>query len=246
MSKNSNLARRSINSDIDLDYLPKKAARKVVTRSPHRSVGIMACSWIQEIGIEYESQLERRFLQLALVSPHIKKIIHQPFKFEYTEHEKSRSYIPDFLLFFKDGGKIVVEVKPAKFVEKNRGKFNYAKSVLSQKKIPFVVVTDKQIHAGTAASSAALLLRYARGQISERSHVSCMQVAHAATGSISLGSLMKEADVSFGEVLHLIARGHLSTPAPLSIDVATPITPTAQGEENGTICFCNWFNVTPW
>lgn len=234
------------NSDIDQDCLSDKAVRKVVTRSPHRSVGIIACSWIQDFGIEYESQLERQFLHLALIFPHIRKIIHQPFKFEYREQEKSRTYTPDFLLFFKDGGKIVVEVKPAKFVKKSLEKFDYAKSVLLPKKIPFIVVTDKQIRAGTAARSAALLLRYARGHISEQSHTRCMQIAYATTGSIALGSLMKDANVSFGEVLHLIARGHLSTPTPLSIDMATPITPTNQGEENGTICFCNWLNVTPW
>lgn len=246
MSKKNTLAIELISADIDPDYLPNKAARKVITRSPHRSVGIIACSWIQDFGIEYESQLERRFLQLALVFPYIKKIIHQPFKFEYSGQEKSQTYIPDFLLLFKDGGKILVEVKATKSVKNNHEKFNHVKSVLSLNKISFVIVTESKIHACAAACSAALLLRYARGHISEQSRIRCMQIANAATEPIALGSLMKDANVSFGEVLHLIARGHLSTPASLSIDVATPITPVNQGEENDAICFCNWLDVTPW
>jgi hypothetical protein len=246
LSKIDDFTKDAIRNDDGHNLVSKKAARRVVTRSPHRSVGIMACSWVQDRGIEYESQLERRFLQRALVFPHLKEIFHQPFRIDYFELDEPRSYIPDFLLCFKDGSKIVVEVKPAVFINKNRGKLNAAKSLLSPKSVPFLAITDKEIDSGTAARGAALLLRYARGAISDQSRSRCMHLIHAQSNALALGALMAKADVSLGDVLHLIARGHLSIPSSLSIDSTTPVTLTNQEEKNVPLCFCNWFNATPW
>lgn len=55
------------------------AARKVVTRAPHRRVGLIACPWFQPNTIEYESLLERDFVRLALLDPDVSSISHQPF-----------------------------------------------------------------------------------------------------------------------------------------------------------------------
>lgn len=59
------------------DLMP--AARKVVTRAPHRRVGLIACPWFQPNTIEYESLLERDFVRLALLDPDVSSISHQPF-----------------------------------------------------------------------------------------------------------------------------------------------------------------------
>ena len=62
-----------------------QAARKVVTRSPHRRVGLIACPWFQSTPIEYESLLERDFVRLALLDLEISSIAHQPFSLDLGE-----------------------------------------------------------------------------------------------------------------------------------------------------------------
>lgn len=38
------------------------SARKVVTRSPKRTVGLINCRWFQDKPIEHESRLEKHFV----------------------------------------------------------------------------------------------------------------------------------------------------------------------------------------
>lgn len=85
-----------------------KTDRKVITRSPRRKVGYINCKWFQNERIEHESQLEKRFVQCALLCPRLLSIKSQPFKIQIS---KKSTYTPDFLLTFDDGSIIVVEVK---------------------------------------------------------------------------------------------------------------------------------------
>ena len=55
------------------------SARKVVTPSPQRKVGYVNCRWFQNESIEHESQLEKRFVQCALLCPKLVNIKSQPF-----------------------------------------------------------------------------------------------------------------------------------------------------------------------
>lgn len=91
------------------------AARKVVTRSPKRTVGLINCRWFQNQPIEHESRLEKHFVYRALLCPGLSKIQHQPFRLQLEKSGKY--YTPDFLLFFTDGSHIVVEVKRSEKVK---------------------------------------------------------------------------------------------------------------------------------
>lgn len=220
-------------------------SRKVVTRSPHRSVGIIACSWIQDEAIEYESQLERRFLQRALLFPYLKKVLHQPFTIPFPDKGTRDSYTPDFLLIFKDESKIVIEIKPSIFVAKYSEKFAAANAFLDKHNYPFYVITDKHIDVENYAYNAALLLRYARGSISELNRRNCLEAFKTLDVEMSIGQLIERASVSFEDILYLAGRGILSIPLEIKISYDTLITPSMKGDKNDHICFLNWFNATP-
>lgn len=222
-----------------------KPARKIVTRSPHRSVGIIACSWIQNDCIEYESQLERRFLQRALLFPSIKKIFHQPFKIPYVDKGKNLSYTPDFLLVFRDGSVVVVEVKPAVFVPKHKHKLNAAQIFLASQNYPFLTLTDDEIDSAFYAKNSALLLRYARSTIANDVRERCISFLRNRTEPISISNLIDGTATSLSEIYHLVGRGSLSMSIANEISHDTIITIPHEEKENGFIRFCNWFNATP-
>lgn len=104
------------------------SARKVVTRSPQRKVGYVNCRWFQNESIEHESQLEKRFVQCALLCPKLAHIKSQPFKLSIS---KKSTYTPDFLLTFEDGSQLVVEVKIAARMARHVKKFRIAQEMLN-------------------------------------------------------------------------------------------------------------------
>lgn len=238
----------SKNNDIVPDELsaggPFRPARKVVHRSPHRSVGILACSWIQEHGIEYESQLERRFLQQALVLPMVKRVIHQPFRLEYLEDGKTHTYVPDFLLFLADGMKVVIEVKPQKFLKSHRHKLTEAQRILAEKEVPFLVVTDQEIDDGIKVHNAAYLLRFARGTASEEAKQRCLNCLRTSPNGLQMADLIQETGVPEKDILHFVGR------TTLSIDLSEPITEATivhipKEEQHDYLHFINWLNTAP-
>jgi hypothetical protein len=223
---------------------PIRPARKVVHRSPHRSVGILACSWIQDHGIEYESQLERRFLQQALVLPMVKRVIHQPFRLEYLEDGKTHNYVPDFLLLLADGIKVVIEVKPRKFLNAHRHKLVEAQRILAEKKVPFLVMTDQEIDDGIKVQNASYLLRFARGSASEEAKQHCLKRLRESPNGLRLDELIQETGVPEKDILHFAGR------TTLWLDLSEPITNATtihipKEDQNDYLHFINWFNTAP-
>ena len=224
---------------------PIKPARKVVHRSPHRSVGILACSWIQEHAIEYESQLERRFLQQALILPIIKRVMHQPFRLEYLLEGKTHTYVPDFLVHFVDGTKAVIEIKPEKFLKGHRHKLEEAERILAEKDVPFLVITDAEIDDGVKAANASYLLRFARGSASVQAKERCLQALHVSNGALSLEHLILQAEVSEAEILHFVGRATLSLNASEPITNTTIVHVPQEDNKNDYLHFINWFSTAP-
>jgi hypothetical protein len=220
--------------------------RKVVTRSPHRSVGIMACSWVQDEGIEYESQLERRFLQQALLLPGLKRIRHQPFKIGYTDSGREKHYTPDFLLDFEGGERVLVEVKPDVFVKKNTVIFDIAKSTLSDADIPFFVITDKLIDIKNKVNNASLILRYGRGSIPQEKTDHFYQYGSDSPPT-SIKEILQRFNLTFGDLLHLIARKKIFLPTlSQEINDETLIHFHKKDTSNATLLICDRFDATPW
>ena len=108
--------------------------RKVVTRVPHREVGVVNPRWLLDHGVEHESHLEKRFIMVALACPVVVGIVHQPLHI-YLGPDETGKYTPDFLIRFRDDDELIVEVKPEVFLEKNKDRLAAAKrEFLSQKK----------------------------------------------------------------------------------------------------------------
>lgn len=230
----------------DLTESEMGQARKIVHRTPHRSVGLIACSWIQPEAIEYESQLERRFVQRALLFPGVRRIIHQPFTLDLIVEGQQIRYTPDFLVAFCDSSRIVIEVKPNIYVPQHQAKLTAAKEFLFAFGDELLVVTDDEIDVGQIPDNAALLLRYARSTINDDEKLRCIQAAaQKAEGPICIGWLVKATSVSIESVFCLIGRGVFTAPLNSTLDADTEISLHKEENKNASIRFRNWINASP-
>lgn len=180
------------------------AVRQIVTRSPHRRVGRIACPWFQPAAIEYESLLERDFVRLALLDLSITSISHQPFSLNLGE---LGTYIPDFLLVGQTK-KLVVEVKPQVRASdpRNKPRLARAKQVLQDRGYQFIVATDQVIQAQGRHARAGVLLRHARGQISPQVSARVLEIVSRYPTGVSLEKVASAADTSIHTILHLVGR----------------------------------------
>ena len=192
------------------------AARKVVTRAPHRRVGLIACPWFQPDVIEYESLLERDFVRLALLDPQVSSISHQPFSLNLGEFG---NYVPDFLLE-GPGRRLVVEVKPEERAlnTKNKPRLACAERVLQERGFDFLIATEKFIRQDKRHERASILLRYARSQLPTDLSQRVAKVASRHPQGITIRALASEAQTSIDTVLHLVGRRRLRINKALSFD----------------------------
>lgn len=65
----------------------------------------------------------------------------------YISYNGGKTYNPDLLVTYKDGRKVVEEIKPQRYAitPKNQAKFAAARVYLQEKNIPFVVMTEEEI-----------------------------------------------------------------------------------------------------
>jgi hypothetical protein len=190
--------------------------RKVVTRSPYRRVGLVACPWFQPAAIEYESLLERDFLRLAVLDLENSSISEQPFTMHLGEFG---NYTPDFLLVRKDG-KTVVEVKPSVHAAnpKHRARLEYAGRVLGGKGCRFLVATEQYIHADKRHERAGILLRHARSRLPFEVTTRVLAIASRHPKGIAIEELVRAAEFPVSTVLHLIGRRQLRINPSLNFD----------------------------
>lgn len=183
------------------------SARKVVTRSPHRRVGLIACPWFQPDAIEYESLLERDFVRIALLDPEFSSICHQPFSLNLGE---LGTYVPDFLLVGTTR-KLVVEVKPERRARnaRNKPRLACAERLLQDQGFDFMVATEEFIHRGKRHERASILLRHARSQVASHLTSRVLAVASSSNGGIEIRELASKAQTSIETVLHLVGRRRL-------------------------------------
>jgi hypothetical protein len=204
-------------------------ARQVVTRSPHRRVGLVACPWFQALQVEYESLLERDFIRLALLDRNICAISHQPFVMNLGDLGR---YTPDFLLLGKTS-KIVVEVKPSEFSSnsRNRPRLARANEMLRLQGYRFFIATEKFIHSDKRHERAAILLRHARSHLPLDISQKILHEASRAPEGVALQTLGARAAVPLATVLTLIGQRLLRIDPSLRFDEETLVFPT--GADHG-------------
>lgn len=183
------------------------AGRNLNSRSPHRRVGYISCPWFQSEQIQYESLLEMNFARIALLCPHLTNIASQPFKLNIGEDV---FYTPDFQLTFRDGKKLIIEVKPTVFVSKHSEKLRQAETVLKQHNFGFLLVTDEQIYRDGRNERASTYIRYARSQYPSSEINRLKKLIFKVEYPLSIHSLKVQTGISQAQLLHLIGIRHLS------------------------------------
>ncbi|HFT8011396.1 TPA: Tn7 transposase TnsA N-terminal domain-containing protein [Burkholderia cenocepacia] len=197
--------------------------RKVVTRSPFRRVGTVACPWFRSAPIEYESLLERDFIRLALLSLKVSAIFEQPFTLDLGGAGR---YTPDFLLAHEHGP-IVVEVKPNARVSEPevRSRLDAAAKILAGRDHRFLVATEDFIRGDKRHDRAAIILRQARSHLQSNVTSKVLVIASRRPDGITIRHLADEGGVPQSTVLHLVGRRQLRIGESLRIDEHQPVFP---------------------
>lgn len=220
------------------------AARKVVTRSPKRNVGLINCPWFQDKPIEHESRLEKHFVLRAMLFPGLKSIQHQPFHMPLVVHGKR--YTPDFLLTFSSGEGLVFEVKRAERVKGEKDRFGEIESLCSHAGLRFFVVHQGQIEGRRRAERAALIRRYAMHGVHPARAQEIADYVQQSDKGISIKSLKKQLRISQEDVFALVAHRHIALNKELLISDEDFVFPANMEIKNASIQFGNWFGCAPW
>ena len=226
-----------------------KPARQVVKPTTHRSVGIVNVSWLQPEGIPHESELEAAFIRYAVLCPAVRKISAQPFQLPWADAAGAdRAYVPDFQVTLIDGAKVVVEIRPARFIEKDREKFDAAARLLGQKRIDFIVISDELLPKELQALTK-LVLRSARGELDADLITRADKlVARAGTSGLAWNEALASG-IAERDWHHLLGRRRLVTDTGLTLRPTSRLHqpldwPGARDHER--LQFDRWFGCQTW
>jgi hypothetical protein len=221
-----------------------RPARQVVTRSPHRSVGVVAAPWLQPEPIQYESQLELRFINIALACPVVTNVWSQPFRLDYELDGKLSSYTPDFLVVVEGGARVVVEVKPKIFLEEWHARLDAIDRRLQAQGCSYRVLTDQQL-TPVRADMARIWRRYANEEPGE--DLVRRALALAATPSAVSFAQLLEAGFALNSIYHLLIRRRLWSRDGLALTSETRLhCPQVLEPRHVCLFFDDWFGGAPW
>ena len=133
--------------------------RNPVPRNPHREVGIVNPAWLQDHEVKHESWLERRFIMSTLSCPVVAEIESQPIEI-YLGPNQTEKYTPDFRVTYLNKDRVIVEVKPEKFLPENADRLRRAGEHLRAEGQKFMTVIDAVIDANGLPARALLLMRF--------------------------------------------------------------------------------------
>lgn len=97
--------------------------------------------------VHHEGLLELDAIYLFETSPQIVRYREQPTTIHYPDGFKLRRYTPDFEVLLVTGEIILIEVKPARYLEqeKTQHKFDCIKKHMGRSNTPFAILTEKVI-----------------------------------------------------------------------------------------------------
>lgn len=226
-------------SDLEPDILePDEPARRVVHRAPHRKVGRVNVRYFQPEPIEHESQLEKRFVYRAILTPGLRCLKHQPFRLQVGG---GRSYTPDFRLDFDTPA--VVEMKWSTRVDGYISVFNAASQILAANGMKFYVITEQHVDRDGASDDALLIARYGKSEFA-REQVDKAMMTAAQGGPTPIGALIA-AGTPRELVMHLMATRQLFLRAGAQPSDDGAVVST-QPELSELEAFERSFDVKPW
>jgi hypothetical protein len=218
------------------------SSRKVVKRSPARTVRLLNLPDLQSKAIECESSFERDFAKIASVFFATRSIEHQPFRISLSKG----TYTPDFLVRFQDGSATIVEVKPSSHIERHAEKLDEALVKINGAGMPFLVVDETTIEPDGIAKQARLIRRYAKASFPLDECARALDVVRRHPG-VTLGDLTRVHGFSKPLVLHLISHRQMSCRTRLSAADAVELVDASpiQQDFSHAIQFGNWLGVAP-
>ena len=220
-------------------------ARKVVTRSPARTVRILNLNGILDGPVECESTLERDFVYRATLCPSVSRIRHQPFQLTLPS---GRKYTPDFLVTYRSGALVVVEVKLESNVPEYQSIFEQASRLLQNRGISFVLLTESHIQRENQHQGAALILRYRKaGMPAEKLEHVMAVLRDAGANGISMFDLVDQCGVAFGHLYHLICTRVVHLPPNQEMRAMTPVRlANFYLESEHEVLIERWFGAEVW
>jgi hypothetical protein len=221
-----------------------KPARPIITRSPHRSVGIVNAPHLQEEPIHWESLRERSFIRLALTCVAIRHIHYQPFVIDYVDNDgQSRKHTPDFLVTLRSGTRLVVEIKTTPYIAEHREKFHRSAAQMRNKGGWYYVVTEKELDT-EREERAEVWRRYARAPAPADEIERALQLVRENERG-QTGAQLSAADVSLQTMYHLLGRRILSVGSDLLLTDTTTLN-FPEKEQDDRLQFDRWFGCAPW
>jgi hypothetical protein len=220
----------------------EESTRKVVSRSPGRTVRILNLHGVLPRPVEAESKLESDFVRQAALSPITKAIIAQPYKLPVAP----LGYTPDYLVITAGETRLVAEVKLNKRVAENAALFDRAADYLRERQHQFFVATEKTIRRDRLHERALLILRYAKATYSEPELQRAREAANFYKKGLALGSLIAKTKLRRELIFHLIGRRELSTGPRLPLDDSALVFETFKPEMSDEDFLSRWLGVSPW
>lgn len=217
-------------------------ARRVVTRSPARTVRILNFPRVLDRPVECESSLERDFVYRAILCPSLGRLRHQPFTLTLST---GRRYTPDFLCESAAGSRTVVEVKLSTKLEQNRTLFDAATAQLATRNVRFLVLSERAICDRDAHERAALILRYRKNAIDGDLRSRMVAAVRDHRGRMTVSALRRSTKATETDVLHLLAARVLVPERSLRFD-ATAIVSLPHMESQHEVRIESWFGRTSW
>lgn len=221
----------------------KPSTRRIVTRSPSRTVRIINLREILDAPVEAESSLEADYVLRSAFGPGKKKIIHQPFKLPVSP----KGYTPDFLEVTEEvDERAVVEVKLEKEVAKYTDLFDRAAEYLLPRNYKFYVLTEKHLRRDGIEERVRLLRRYAKAVFHSDERKRALDTLSGYPQGLAIGSLMRKARVSRELIVHLIAWKLLFAGHGLQLAKSAIVILPRGALQDASMTIESWFGVTPW
>lgn len=144
--------------------MPKKQLQRYRSGKPvhyHHSIKNGRRYWC-------ESLLERDYLLTLEFDPKVDAFLPQPLSIRWWDGTRWRTYTPDNLLWWKDGHREFVEVRPeAKLNPEQRWKLDQLHHRCRQRfGVPLRLATDREIRAGETVNNLQRLYPYRRFDLS--------------------------------------------------------------------------------
>lgn len=203
--------------------------RKVVSRSKGRVNGFYYSRKAQRL-LPWESQLERDALIIVDLMPEVEGVVVQPFKLTYQCDGRERTYFPDILIS-GDFGRTVIEVKAKRELLKpeNIKRFPMIQTALVEKGYQFEIWTEEDIRREPRSSNVGILNAYrlCEPTVFDANKLSSLFQASRNVLIQDIVDIIGD-DVTLGDVLVLVATGHLKVDLDVKIGMHSPVEPLFQ------------------